>query len=193
MAVEKDFELMKLEYQFYADKADLHYRAVEATMRLYFILVAGFMSLIAYVYQDDFAALEINKMNVLMLGIISVLFIIGLTTFFKVAEHRLLLLSYIRSLNGVRSWFIDNCNLDEKYFLFKPDKSQPLYFRRFRHFYWELMGIALINSIWALVLSYNLFPKLKVHWFVLLSIVMIVLQMLYYRIRAYRKDKEEQD
>ncbi|MGE0020477.1 MAG: hypothetical protein AB7S72_12475 [Draconibacterium sp.] len=153
MAVEKDFELMKLEYQFYGEKADLHYRAVESTMRLYFVLVAGFMSLIAYVYKDNFVNLQINRLNILILLITGVLFIIGLITYFKVAEHRLLLLNYIRSLNAVRSWFIDNSNLSKDYFLFSPDKKKPPYFRRFRHFYWELLGIATLNSFWALMLG----------------------------------------
>ena len=191
MSVEKDFELMKLEYQFYAEKADLHYRAVEATMRLYFILIAGFMSLIAYVYKDNFDELQINNLNVLVFGMTGVLFIIGLITFFKVSEHRLLLLNYIRSLNAVRSWFIDNSELTQDYFLFPPNKKKPPYFRRFRHFYWELLGIALLNSFWGIILIFNQFKTIHSFWMILFTILLIIFQMSYYRIRARRKEKEE--
>ncbi len=191
MPAEKDFELMKLEYQFYSEKADLHYRAVESTMRLYFVLVAGFMSLIAYVYKDNFDALQINQLNILILGITGVLFIIGLITYLKVAEHRLLLLNYIRSLNAVRSWFIDNSNLTQDYFLFPPDKNKPPYFSRFRHFYWELMGIATLNCFWALVLTYNFWPSIKIWILFGVCITLIAFQMSYYRLRARKKEKEE--
>ena len=191
MSAEKDFELMKLEYKFYADKADLHYRAVEATIRLYFILVAGFMSLIAYVYKDNFDKLQVNQLNYLVLGMMGVLFIIGLITLFKVAEHRLLLLNYIRSLNAVRCWFIDESGLSQDYFLFPPDKRKPLYFRRFRHFYWELLGIAILNSFWALVLIYNGWINAN-YWVLLLAFIfLILLQLGYYRLRAQKKEKEE--
>jgi len=191
MAVEKDFELMKLEYQFYAEKADLHYRAVESTIRLYFVLIAGFMSLIAYVYKDDFDNVKVNELNFLILGITSVLFIIGLISFFKVAEHRLLLLNYIRSLNAIRRWFIDNSDVSEEYFLFEPNKKMPSYFRRFRHFYWELLGIASLNSFWGLVLFSNLCSSISVLWLPLICIILIILQMSYFRLRAYNKEKAE--
>lgn len=192
MAVEKDFELMKLEYQFYSEKADLHYRAVESTMRLYFVLIAGFMSLIAYVYKDNFEVLQLNQLNFLILGITTVLFIIGLITYFKVAEHRLLLLNYIRSLNAIRSWFIDNSSIKEEYFLFKPDKRKPLYFRRFRHFYWELLGIASLNSFWALMLVYNLLPAINILILPGVCVFLVILQMSYYRFRAKKKEKQEE-
>ncbi len=192
MSVEKDFELMKLEYQFYSDKADLHYRAVESTIRLYFILVAGFMSLVAYVYKDNFENLQINQLNVLILGITCILFIIGLITYFKVAEHRLLLLNYIRSLNAVRSWFVDNSSLSQDYFLFSPDKKKPAYFKRFRHFYWELLGIATLNSFWVLILIYNVWSSVNAWILPMACLILITLQMSYYRLRAKRKEKEKQ-
>lgn len=184
-------EFMKLEYQFYSEKSELHYKAVDATIRLYFILIAGFMSVLAYVYKDNLEAFIICKINILLLGILAILFVIGLITLFKIIEHRILLLSYIRSLNGVRRWFIDNSEVSEDYFIYKADKTQPAYFKRFRHFYWEILGIAFINSFFGIILLYNALPNTKFFYLIIVIVLITFFQMFFYKKRSQNKEKQE--
>lgn len=188
---DKNLSIMKLEYEFYSGKAEMHYNAVESTIRLYFVLIGALLTIWAYIYKDNISSFDICNLNPIIKFTTFILLVIGILSFLKVAEHRLLIIAYVKSLNGIRKWFVDNTNTNiENYFIYKADTQNPPFYRRNRHFYWELLGLAFLNSIW-IVLLLNTFIPQKVSFFVLpfACVATIWLQINYYKRQGIRKEK----
>ncbi len=77
-----------------------------------------------------------------------VLCIVGCLVYFKIVEHRILLIAYVKCLNVNRKWFVNNSedrNI-ENYMFYKAGHESPPFYKRYRHFYWEAIGLSLINS-----------------------------------------------
>ena len=128
--------------------------------------------------------------------------IIGLITYFKVIEHRLLTISYVRSLNKIRKWYEDNSITKiEKYLFFKADHKKPKYYDKYKHFYWEAFGISIINGILLTILLVNIINAgLQLSYIfnfwiflvmTLIAALIVRLQLYYYSKRANTEDGKE--
>jgi hypothetical protein len=95
-----------------------------------------------------------------------------------------------------RKWFIDNFGEDElqNYSIFKATSESPKYYKPYRHFYWEILGIALVNSSFFSIFIINLFTLLKFEaknyisinwfWFILITIVATKIILYIYKKRG---------
>lgn len=188
---DKNLSIMTLEYEFYSGKAEMHYKAVESTIRLYFVLIGALLTIWAYIYKDDISSFDIYKLNPIIILTTIIILVIGILSFLKVAEHRLLIIAYVKSLNGLRKWFVDNTNTNiEKYFIFKADPKYPPFYHRNRHFYWELVGLAFLNSLWIVLMLNTIIPK-KIGYILLplACLISIWLQINYYKRQGLKKEK----
>jgi len=164
MSVNKDsmvFQFMLKEYEKLYSKFEMHYNAVEKSINFYIIIVGAIISLQSLIYkkEDRISLFSLTGIQMLLLLIVT---IFGYIIFLKVLEHRILIIAYVKSLNLNRKWFLDNSedtNLS-KYFFFKADVKSPEYYKKFRHFYWEAIGLATMNSIILSLLIINGFIRL---------------------------------
>ncbi|MBI9062566.1 MAG: hypothetical protein JEZ14_11320 [Marinilabiliaceae bacterium] len=183
-------KLMELEYVFYSDKCEMHYKAVENAIKIYFILIGIILSAFAAVYKDEKNIIEIFQCNYPLIVTEAVLSFLGCITFFRVVEHRLLILSYVRSLNGIRKWYCDTSSMNvNPYFIYKPNPKLPTYFSNNGHFFWELLGLAFLNSCWLALVIYGLFCH-KITFLITIFLAFTTLQMLLYRHIALNKEKK---
>lgn len=204
MAVRQDsvsFQFMLKEYEMLYGKFQMHYEAVEKTINFYFILIGAVVSLSSLLGTKD-TALEVFKFNGFQMLLIVIFAILGTQVFFKVVEHRLLLIAYVKSLNLNRKWFLDNAdvtNLD-KYLYWKATPLNPVFYRKHRHFYWETISLASINGFITSLLLINLTIKLdlffsefalrlNVVFLIVIGVGFTLLQMFYYTNRAKREQK----
>ena len=164
MSVDKDsivFQFMIKEYEKLYSKFEMHYTAVEKSINFYIIIVGAVISLQSLIYkkEDRISLFSLTGIQMLLLLIVS---IFGYIIFLKVLEHRILIIAYVKSLNLNRKWFLDNSEdvTLGKYFFFKADVKLPEYYKRFRHFYWEALGIAAMNSIILSLIIINAFIRL---------------------------------
>ena len=102
-----NFNFMLKEYEMHYGKFEMHYNAVEKTISLYFIIIAGIISANGFFLKNinDFFIFELNDFQILCCLFIA---LIGLITILKVIEHRILIIKYVKNLNLKRKWFIDN-------------------------------------------------------------------------------------
>jgi len=164
MSVTKDsmvFQFMLKEYEKLYSKFEMHYNAVEKSINFYVIIVGAIISLQSLLYNkaERISLFSLTGIQMLLLLIVS---LFGYIIFLKVLEHRILIIAYVKSLNLNRKWFLDNSEdstLDQ-YFFFKADVKSPEYYKKYRHFYWEALGIATINSIILSLLIVNAFIRL---------------------------------
>jgi hypothetical protein len=179
--MEKMEKLMELEYTFYSDKCDMHYKAVENAIKIYFIVIGLVISVFTAIYKDQKDLYNLMQSNSTLIIAELILWLVGCITFFRVLEHRLLILSYVRSLNGVRKWFCDTSSINARsYFLYKPDPNLPKYYNKNGHFMWELLGLALINSCWLVLMTLGTL-RLNFIFLILIYIISTCIQMVLYK------------
>ncbi len=196
----KLFNFMLKEYEMLYSKFEMHYNAVEKTIGLYFLIIGAIISA-GSVFIKDFE--KFSVFNLTQFQIFSCFFIsiVGTISLFKVIEHRLLIITYVKNLNQNRKWFnteIANDTL-QGYSLFHTSFSSPKYYKKYRHFYWEVMGIATINSSFLALFIINLAGTLKFEspffiainwfWFIFLITVSVFSFMKYYKFRGNREEK----
>ena len=196
------FQFMLKEYEKLYGKFDMHYQAVEKSINFYFALIGAVISLNGLVYN------KLGNLNIYGLSGLQILFnliicVLGTLIFFKVIEHRILIIAYVKSLNLNRKWFLDNSE-DQKlseYFYFKADVNSPRFYKRFRHFYWEATGLATINSIFCSFFLINVLKRvfnwqssnaLLINTLLTLgiSLATIILHLLYYKVRGNQEEKK---
>ena len=196
---EHAFQFMLKEYEMLYSKFDMHYNAVEKTITLYFVIIGAIISSNSFLIKNinEFYLFQLSDFQIICSLFISIL---GTISIFKIIEHRILTITYVKSLNQNRKWFIDNINEGElkKYSLFEASFRSPKYFRKFRHFYWEILGISIINSSFIGLLIINLFVLLElkskyyqlVNFSFLLCIIIFFtfLHLKYYKTRSINEE-----
>jgi hypothetical protein len=177
----------------------MHYSAVEKTIGLYILIIGGILSTNSFMIKQSstFSIFALNNFQIFCSFFIST---VGLITTLKVIEHRILIITYVKSLNLNRKWFFDNITPNEfiKYSLFTASYKSPKYFKRFRHFYWEILGISIINSSFFALFFINIFKNIGFqskhaelsNWlfFVIICIIVSALSMGYYKVRGEHEE-----
>lgn len=145
--LDKMFEFMLKEYEMLYSKFEMHYNSVEKTIGLYFLIIGAIVSANGFFIKNDslFSLFSLSEFQIICCFFI---FIVGTVVSLKIIEHRLLIITYVKNLNQNRKWFNENIANKElqKYSLFETSYKSPKYYKKYRHFYWEVMGIAIINS-----------------------------------------------
>jgi hypothetical protein len=194
-----DIDFMLKEYEYNNKSFEIHYKAVELTFNLFLVIITSFIGILSLVYKDE-VNINIFHLDDLSLMIVFIASLSGLFLYLKMVEHRLLLITYVRSLNLIRKWFSDNSisNLHE-YFIFPAQKNSPKYYRKFRHFYWEALSFSSITSTLFTILTLNIlnrFITLKNNnfnylFFAFLLFVFLFISILYYKKRGIQKEKND--
>src|SRR5690606_11457834 len=143
----KLFGFMLKEYEMLYSKFEMHYNSVEKTIGLYFLIIGAIVSANGFFIKND-PLFSIFSLSEFQIACCFFIFIVGTIVSLKIIEHRLLIITYVKNLNQNRKWFNENiANNDiQKYSLFEASYKSPKYYKKYRHFYWEVMGIAIINS-----------------------------------------------
>lgn len=193
--LDKMFEFMLKEYEMLYSKFEMHYAAVEKTIGLYFLIIGAIVSANGLFIKSD-ASFSIFSLSEFQISCCLFIFIVGTIVLLKVIEHRLLIITYVKNLNQNRKWFNENVANGElqKYSLFEASYKSPKYYKKYRHFYWEVLGVAVINcSFFALfVINLSKLFNLKsvyssiINWLVFLIIIFIgtIIVLKYYKKRA---------
>lgn len=160
---DKMFEFMLKEYEMLYSKFEMHYNAVEKTIGLYFLIIGAVVSANSLFIKDD-ASFSIFSLSEFQISCCFFISIVGTIVLLKVIEHRLLIITYVKNLNQNRKWFNENIANKElqKYSLFETSYKSPKYFKKYRHFYWEVMGIAITNCSFFALLIINLFKLFNI-------------------------------
>ncbi|NTS40784.1 hypothetical protein HRG84_07675 [Flavisolibacter sp. BT320] len=203
MSINKDsivFQFMLKEYEKLYAHFDMHYQAVERSINFYFVLIGAVISFNGLVYNKENKIVLFSLAGTQLMFLL-ILCVLGCLVYFKVIEHRLLIIAYVKSLNLNRKWFLENSedrNL-EQFMYFKAGVSSPPFYKKFRHFYWEAAGLALINSIFISLLLINIFKKCFYFqsqnsdiyngiYLIVLSTTLAILHLVYYKIRGTREE-----
>lgn len=196
---EKKFQFMLKEYEMLYSKFEMHYSAVEKTITVYFLIIGGMLSANSVLIKDwdNFSLFSLRDFQIFCCLFIS---IIGFVTTMKIIEHRLLIITYVKNLNLNRKWFFDSYGENElqAYSIFEATGETPKYYKPFRHFYWEILGIATVNSAFLSVFIINLVAMFKFQsvycvlinwaWFALITLIETAIILVIYKKRG---DKEE--
>ena len=198
------FEFMLKEYEMLYSKFEMHYNSVEKTIGLYFLIVSAVVSANSFFIKKkaSFSIFELSEIQ----GVCCLfIFIIGTITCLKIIEQRLLIITYVKNLNQNRRWFNKNVAGQElqKFSLFEATYRSPKYYKRYRHFYWEIMGVALINSSFLALFLINFFKQFDHYspyhyiinclWFVIISILGVIILFLHYKNRGETEEKSLKD
>lgn len=200
---EQDFDFMLKEYEMLYGKFQMHYDAVEKSIRTYLIIVAALLSSLGLFYpEDNIENFNLFRLNTSILLMLFVVTLIGVFTFLNVVEHRLLIIAYVRSLNLNRKWFSDNAN-DKKiseYFFWKANISKPEYFSKDRNFFWESLSISLMVGTFLALLIVNILNKIwSLNLMLLLiisavlAIVTVILLVLFYKKKGERNERSDEN
>jgi hypothetical protein len=197
---EQTFQFMLKEYEMLYSKFEMHYGAVEKTITLYLVIVGGIISSNSF-FIKDFKGFSIFSLTDFQIFCCLFVFIVGSVTIFKVIEHRLLIITYVKNLNQNRKWFSEKSGNKEleKYSMFKASYKSPPYYKKYRHFYWEVLGLSIINSSFISLFFVNVFKLLEIEskynlfvnwvWYIIISIIVIFLFFKYYKKRAESEEK----
>jgi len=197
---DKVFQFMLKEYEMLYSKFEMHYGAVEKTITLYFVIIGAIISSNSF-YIKDFNSFSIFELSNFQIFCCLFIFIVGSVTILKVIEHRLLIITYVKNLNQNRKWFSEKVSNNElqKYSMFEASYKSPKYYKKYRHFYWEVLGLSIINSSFVSLFLINVFKLLKIDskfhnfinwvWYILISILFIILFFVYYKNRAKSEEK----
>lgn len=195
------FEFMLKEYEMLYSKFEMHYGAVEKTIGLYFLIVGAIVSANGFL-MGDAHSFTMFSLTEFQMACSIFIFIMGSMAILKVIEHRLLIITYVKTLNQNRKWFDEKVMEKDlaKYSIFGLSYKNPKYFKRYRHFYWEVLGISILNSVFVALFLVNLGKKLNltcsyhevINWlfFVALTVVLSSLPMTYYKRRAIKQEGE---
>jgi hypothetical protein len=177
-----------------------HFDSAEKSTTSYLVIIAAVVSINGYLQKEkEFSIFQLTDFQILCAFFIT---IIGTIILLKVIEHRLIIISYTKTLNLNRNWFVDNLSTIElkKYLFWAPKVNQPQYYRPFKHFFWELMGLATINSPFLSICVVNLFMRFNfnskhakiINWvsFISISVVSVLLMMFIYKIKAEKEEKK---
>ena len=99
-------EFMLKEYEYYNKLFEIHYKAVELTFNLFLIIVSAFIGVLSFVYKDSISQLNVFELDDLSLAFIFIGATAGLFLYFKMVEHRILIITYVRSLNLIQNGFL---------------------------------------------------------------------------------------
>lgn len=160
---EHSFQFMLKEYEMLYSKFEMHYAAVEKTISFYFLIIGAVVSANSF-FINNYENFSIFDLSGFQLICSFFIFIMGSINLLKIIEHRLLIITYVKNLNQNRKWFSINSfdkNELDRYSLFKTSYKSPKYYKKYRHFYWEVLGIAIINSIFISLILVNLFKKMN--------------------------------
>lgn len=159
--VDKMFEFMLKEYEMLYSKFEMHYNAVEKTIGLYFLIIGAIVSANGIFIRND-ETFSIFNLSEFQISCCFFIFIVGAIMALKVIEHRLLIITYVKNLNQNRKWFNVSVANEElqKYSLFEATYKSPKYYKKYRHFYWEVMGVAIINSSFLALFLVNVFKTI---------------------------------
>jgi hypothetical protein len=203
--LDEKFNFMLKEYEMNDNKFEMHYTAVEKTITVFFIIIASIIS------ANGFLLKKPGEFNIFFLTdfqVFSSLFIslIGFITTLKVMEHRILIIKYVKSLNLIRRWFWDKLGHAElsKYSIFKATYESPRYYSKYSHFFWEIFGLASINSVFIstflINISIKIFNLSSDHyktinwiWFILLVFLFSFSSTVIYRKRGEKEEKKIMD
>lgn len=195
------FQFMLKEYEMLYSKFEMHYSAVEKTISLYFIIIGAVISANSFFMKDflDFSIFSLSEFQILCSFL---LFVLGSVNLFKIIEHRLLIITYVKNLNQNRKWFAKSFENNElaKYSLFKTSYKSPKFYKKYRHFYWEVLGIAMINSVFfslpliSLFKTFNITSKyaqqINLSCFIVLSGLIVLFFMLWYKRRGEKMEND---
>lgn len=198
---EQSFQFMLKEYEMLYSKFEMHYSAVEKTITLYIVIVGAIVS------SNSFFIKELDKFSIFDLTSFQMycclfIFTVGSVTIFKTIEHRLLIITYVKNLNQNRKWFSDKGGISEleKYSMFEASYKSPQYYKKYRHFYWEVLGLLIINSSFISLFLINLFKRLELNckyyvfvnwlWYIFISLFVIIVFFQYYIKRAESEEKK---
>lgn len=198
-ADDKMFQFMLKEYEMLYSKFEMHYKAVEKTIGLYFLIIGAIVSANSFFIKkiDVFSIFDLSEFQLICCFFI---FLLGTIATFKTIEHRLLTITYVKNLNQNRKWFNEKIAAGElqKYSLFEASYKSPKYYKRFRHFYWEILGTALINCSFFAIFLVNIFKSIGLeskcyillNWtfFCLIVSIFTAIQMKLYKIRASKEE-----
>lgn len=194
------FQFMIKEYEKLYGKLDSHQSAVEKTIQFYYVLIGALVSFNA---AFDKGELNVFKLEGAKFFVFFIIAIVGVITYFKIVEHRLLIIAYVKSINLNRKWFVENSDYEtiEEYLFWKADVTNPPFYKPFRHFYWESLGIAIIASLFLAIIIINclihLFTLESKHaglinwlWVIIITFITTYLLMLYYKKKGnYEENK----
>lgn len=151
------FIFMLKEYEMLYAAFDRHSKAVEKSITFFWIFIGAMVSLQGLIYKQatELALFNLTSIQLLLLSIIVIL---GGITAVNIIEHRLLYIAYVKSINLTRKWFVDHSEDEnvEKYLFFEASVKSPTYFKERRHFYWETLGVLLIESMLFSLLITNI-------------------------------------
>jgi Ca2+/Na+ antiporter len=196
----KMFEFMLKEYEMLYSKFEMHYNSVEKTIALYFLIVSAMVSANSFFIENK-ASFSIFNLSEIQYVCCLFIFIIGTITCLKIIEQRLLIITYVKNLNQNRKWFNKNVAENElqKFSLFQTSYTSPKYYKRYRHFYWEIMGVALINSSFIALFLINFFKQFNISshhpyiinciWLIIISVLGVYILFVYYKNRGETEEK----
>jgi len=198
--IDKMFEFMLKEYEMLYSKFEMHYGAVEKTIGLYFLIIGAIVSANGFFIKNDksFSVFDLSEFQISCCFFI---FIVGSIVALKIIEHRLLIITYVKNLNQNRKWFNEKITNNElqKYSLFEASYKSPKYYKKYRHFFWEVIGVAIINTSFLALFLINIFKIFKFSsnhykilnwlWYFIILIVGTGIYIRYYKKRA--KSEEE--
>ncbi|WP_460570912.1 hypothetical protein [Flaviaesturariibacter terrae] len=184
------------EYEKLYGKLDAHQQVIEKTIQFYLVFIGALISFISF-SKRDVENLHLFKLDILKIFSFSLVSLVGLFIFFKIVEHRILVIAYVKSINLNRKWFLQNSEDKriEEFLFWRADVNQPPYYRKYRHFYWEALIIAFINSIFISIAVINIatviFSIKSIYaeyfnwsWFGVLSGMTTYFLMKYYKVKA---------
>lgn len=198
---ENTFLFMLKEYEMLYSKFEMHYSAVEKTISLYFIIIGAILSANSF-FIKDFNNFSIFSLTEFQIFCCIFIFILGSVNLLKVIEHRLLIITYVKNLNQNRKWFIEKFEKEQlqKYSIFETTYKSPKYYKKYRHFYWEVLGIGIINSSFLSLAIINLLRIFQlqskyyiiINWlfFILISLISTILFMGYYKFKGNHMEKD---
>ncbi len=197
---EEVFLFMLQEHEIYHGMFERHYRATERAISFYFVLIAGIMSLNGFLMTDgkSFSLFNLSDMQ-----LCSCLFLggFGVVVIFNVLEHRLLMLKYVKNVNMNRQWFHERYSNEElaRYTLFLTGGRTPHLYVKYQPFWWEMLGLVIIVSIFLALLAIGLVQELgytssyykQVNGvaLILLTLGLTLLLMLAYKRRSVNTEK----
>lgn len=157
MGDKETFDFMLKEYELLYSKFEMHYSAVEKTIGVYILVIGGILSANGFLSEklDTFSLFDLSQFQLVCSTFLGLL---GFFVIMKVIEHRLLIIAYVKSVNLNRKWFIDNANAPTlyKYMYWEANPEHPKFYKPFRHFFWEVVGLSSINGVFIAISIINI-------------------------------------
>lgn len=157
MSDKETFDFMLKEYELLYSKFEMHYGAVEKTIGVYILVIGGILSANGFLTEklDTFSMFDLSQFQLVCSTFLALL---GFFVIMKVIEHRLLIIAYVKSVNLNRKWFLENANTPTlyKYMYWEANPEHPKFYKPYRHFFWEVVGLSSINGVFISISGINL-------------------------------------